>query len=199
VTDILSISDTEPLFLAGHLALDFINTAFGVGSGAKDCLRTDVDVASWLKRASLPFSAPDAKRGALLSSALELREVALALVKRRKAGVRGNAARLNQFLKLGNRHDELHWPRSGRPVLQTHERLRGANGVLLPIARAVAELLSEADFDRVRRCGGADCTLWFLDLTKAHSRRWCSPAVCGNRAKVAAFRGRARLRGSSPL
>ncbi|MGO9268383.1 MAG: CGNR zinc finger domain-containing protein [Candidatus Binataceae bacterium] len=25
----------------------------------------------------------------------------------------------------------------------------------------------------------------FLDRTKAHARRWCSMAVCGNRAKAA--------------
>ncbi|NEJ40784.1 CGNR zinc finger domain-containing protein, partial [Rhizobium ruizarguesonis] len=35
-----------------------------------------------------------------------------------------------------------------------------------------------------------DCTLFFLDTTKSHRRRWCSMALCGNRMKVAAFRSR---------
>ena len=35
--------------------------------------------------------------------------------------------------------------------------------------------------------------LWFLDVSKAHARRWCNMAVCGSRAKAAAHRARARL------
>jgi predicted RNA-binding Zn ribbon-like protein len=30
----------------------------------------------------------------------------------------------------------------------------------------------------------------FHDFTKAHTRRWCRMAVCGNRAKAAAHRAR---------
>ena len=43
----------------------------------------------------------------------------------------------------------------------------------------------------MRRAGG-DCSLWFLDRTKAHTRLLCSAAACGNRAKVSAFRKRQR-------
>jgi predicted RNA-binding Zn ribbon-like protein len=155
-------------------------------------LQSDADVAAWLKSASLPFQAADARPGALLRSALELRQVALKLVEKRKAGLPGNPEGLNHWLKLGSRYEELLWPRNGQPTLASHQRLGGVDGLLLPIAQSAARLLVEGDFDLVRRCGGADCTLWFLDLTKAHSRRWCSQAVCGNRAKVAAFRGRNR-------
>ena len=55
-----------------------------------------------------------------------------------------------------------------------------------------ALLENEKDFSLVRKCEGEGCTLWFLDLSKAHARRWCSMAVCGNRAKAAAHRARAR-------
>jgi predicted RNA-binding Zn ribbon-like protein len=44
----------------------------------------------------------------------------------------------------------------------------------------------------VKRCEGAECTLWFVDRTKAHRRRFCSATACGNRDKVAAFRARQR-------
>ena len=47
-----------------------------------------------------------------------------------------------------------------------------------------------ADFRLIRGCEGPVCTLLFLDRTKAHGRRWCSMAVCGNRAKAAAHRAR---------
>jgi predicted RNA-binding Zn ribbon-like protein len=33
-------------------------------------------------------------------------------------------------------------------------------------------------------------TLWFLDKSKSHTRRWCSMGLCGNRHKVASFRKR---------
>jgi predicted RNA-binding Zn ribbon-like protein len=31
-----------------------------------------------------------------------------------------------------------------------------------------------------------------VDVSKAHGRRWCSMTICGNRAKAAAHRARAR-------
>jgi predicted RNA-binding Zn ribbon-like protein len=64
--------------------------------------------------------------------------------------------------------------------------------LLFPIAHAMGNLVCEKDFSLVRKCEGEGCTLWFLDLSKAHARRWCSMAVCGNRAKAAAHRARAR-------
>ena len=55
---------------------------------------------------------------------------------------------------------------------------------------AAADLACNADFRLIRACNGRACTLLFLDRTKAHGRRWCSMAVCGNRAKAAAHRAR---------
>jgi predicted RNA-binding Zn ribbon-like protein len=56
----------------------------------------------------------------------------------------------------------------------------------------MAELVCEADFAHIKTCEGAGCTLVFLDTTRDHRRRWCSMAVCGNRAKQAAHRRRSR-------
>lgn len=61
-------------------------------------------------------------------------------------------------------------------------------GLLGPVAEAVAQLLAEGDFTLVKQCEHPDCVLWFYDRTKAHKRRWCSMAVCGNRYKAAQFR-----------
>lgn len=58
----------------------------------------------------------------------------------------------------------------------------------------VHDLVCHADFRLIRACEGTACTLMFLDRTKAHARRWCSMAVCGNRAKAAAHRARASRR-----
>jgi predicted RNA-binding Zn ribbon-like protein len=64
--------------------------------------------------------------------------------------------------------------------------------LLLPLARSLAELVCAEDFANVKACEGQTCTLLFIDRTRGRGRRWCSMAVCGNRAKQAAHRKRAR-------
>jgi predicted RNA-binding Zn ribbon-like protein len=80
----------------------------------------------------------------------------------------------------------------GKPKLEVCERLERPDQLLIPIAKAIARLIVEENLTRVRACEGVGCSLWFLDQTKAGRRRFCSASVCGNRAKVAAFRSRQR-------
>ena len=77
-------------------------------------------------------------------------------------------------------------------ALRWRRRWRAPASLLLAIAQAMAELVCEADFAHIKTCEGAACTLVFLDKTRDHRRRWCSMAVCGNRAKQAAHRERNR-------
>jgi predicted RNA-binding Zn ribbon-like protein len=55
---------------------------------------------------------------------------------------------------------------------------------LWPVVRAAAELLAGAQRGEVRECAGSSCTWLFLDRSRNRSRRWCSMATCGNRAKA---------------
>lgn len=71
-------------------------------------------------------------------------------------------------------------------------RWRSPDTLLIPVARAMAELVCTADFTYVKKCESPTCTLLFVDRTNRHTRRWCSMATCGNRAKQAAHRTRAR-------
>jgi predicted RNA-binding Zn ribbon-like protein len=66
--------------------------------------------------------------------------------------------------------------------------------LLIPVAKAMADLVCSEDFSDIKGCEGQGCTLFFLDKTRARSRRWCSMAICGNRAKQAAHRTRAQRR-----
>ncbi|OSZ55283.1 hypothetical protein OQI_39455, partial [Streptomyces pharetrae CZA14] len=51
------------------------------------------------------------------------------------------------------------------------------------LAEAAAALLADPAVARVKECEADDCVLLFLP---AHPRRrWCSPARCGNRTRVA--------------
>jgi len=49
---------------------------------------------------------------------------------------------------------------------------------------AAARLVERADLTRLRECQDDDCGWLFLDGTKNGSRRWCSSADCGNRARA---------------
>ena len=64
------------------------------------------------------------------------------------------------------------------------------NPCSLPIGEALAQLVCTEDFSDVKACEGPACTLMFADHTRGHARRWCSMAICGNRAKQAAHRHR---------
>jgi predicted RNA-binding Zn ribbon-like protein len=81
-----------------------------------------------------------------------------------------------------------------RLELRVMRRWRSPESLLLPIGEALAKLVCEEDFASVRACEGQSCTLLFADHTRRRARRWCSMAVCGNRAKQAAHRDRIRQR-----
>jgi predicted RNA-binding Zn ribbon-like protein len=85
----------------------------------------------------------------------------------------------------------------GAPMLQSQRRWNGPAALLLPVAEAMAQLVCAEDFSNIKACEGPNCTLLFADHTRGHARRWCSMAICGNRAKQAAHRQRMRAEQSS--
>ena len=68
----------------------------------------------------------------------------------------------------------------------------GWSGVLGEIAASFAELLARGRRERLKRCENPECRWLFYDRGKNLRRRWCDPAVCGNRDKVRRFRARRR-------
>ena len=73
-------------------------------------------------------------------------------------------------------------------------RWTSPESLLQPIGEILAKLACEEDFAHVKACEGPTCTLMFADHTRGHARRWCSMSACGNRAKQAAHRFRAKGR-----
>ncbi len=65
--------------------------------------------------------------------------------------------------------------------------------ILVPVAESLVDLLCYGDLTYLRKCESPNCILYFYDTTKNHKRRWCSMAICGNRAKAAAFYQRKKL------
>ena len=184
----------KTLFLAGHPALDFLNTRRRVDGELVDLLGRDEDVLRWLGQAGLPVLEIDRETApsSLVDAARTLRETIRSLVERRKAGQRGDPSVLNAFLAEAQSHPRLVWNKQRSPTIDRVRRSETPVGILAPVAEAAADLLVTGDFKLVKRCEDEICELWFFDQTKSHHRRWCSTALCGNRHKVAAYRKRRR-------
>ncbi len=183
----------EPLFVGDDLALDFINTRYGVDAAYRDCFVDDASVLVWLKQAGVvPPNLQHVPQG-LHRLAIALRDESRALVDAAKAGRDADVdvEVVNQMLEAGRVANVLVWNAESRTFqLLIARRDDSAESLLEPVARALVELLTQAPMARVQQCEAHDCTLLFRDLTKSHRRRWCSMALCGNRMKVAAFRAR---------
>lgn len=182
-------------FLGDHPALDLLNTVVQVHGEAVESWQSDADVVQWLARAGYlqtgAYGGVAALPG-LLEQARALRELVRALVARRKAGLAlepADLAALNATLAHGRRHMVLSTGEDGVLALRPVYAAETAQQVLAPLAEAAAELVA-GDFTLVKHCENPECSLWFVDRTKSHRRRWCSMAICGNRHKVATFRQR---------
>ncbi|MGL5930691.1 MAG: CGNR zinc finger domain-containing protein [Dermatophilaceae bacterium] len=62
--------------------------------------------------------------------------------------------------------------------------------ILGVIARDAIDLLTGPQRELLRECADEACRGVYVDASPARTRRWCSSARCGNRARVAAHRAR---------
>lgn len=176
--------------IADHIALDFLNTVAQVEGQPYDFFNSDRDVLKWLSDSGLLYttSASPRKTGELLRHARALRDIILNMVQQKKMGKMPDFSALNAFLTAAESRPELVLNHEGRVENRRIYQADTPLQQLGPLAEQAAELFTAGDFQLVRQCEHPECTLWFYDRTKAHRRRWCSMAVCGNRAKAARFR-----------
>lgn len=57
---------------------------------------------------------------------------------------------------------------------------------------ALAHLMVEDEWERLRTCSAPDCDRVFFDESRNRSRVYCDSRTCGNRMHVAAYRARRR-------
>jgi predicted RNA-binding Zn ribbon-like protein len=65
-------------------------------------------------------------------------------------------------------------------------------GLMIPVVESAADAFVHGELPRIRRCASSTCSHVFLDTTKNRRRRWCDMRTCGNRAKAARHRTKAR-------
>ena len=186
------------LNIGGDLSLAFINTSFLEGGVEVDLFQSDVDVLCWLGRVGLPAAGMKSQAsGSLLCVARRLRETVRDNVLRKKASRPLDLSVLNEFLGRTCSHLEIVDDEKKQYCLLRAWPSGKVEQIVARIAEAAVQLLVEEDFDLVKQCESSECVLWFLDTSKAHKRRWCSMATCGNRAKSSSFRVRSEHRKQS--
>ena len=201
-------SNRPPAFFVGeHLALDFLNTTATPWGTWIEWLGDGKDLVDWLEQAGSIEPAAAARTRESGSDALDevarqakefrqwLRGFVTARIGKPLRATAAAVAPLNELLARNSSFQRVQ--AAGRDaedrrrlVLRRVQRWESPGELLQPIAEAAADLICNQDFRLIRSCGGSACALVFLDQTKAHTRRWCSMAVCGNRAKAAAHRAR---------
>jgi len=201
----------DAFFVGDHLAIDFLNSTATPAGVRTEWLRDGADLVDWLERAGAvdpatasAFRAEADALGALdavAGQARRFREWLRAFVERHAgselaADAVAELAPLNRLLARDDSYLRVEAVPDGPLRARRVRRWSAPEQLLQPIAEAVVDLVCHADFRLIRACEGSACSLLFLDRTKSHARRWCSMAVCGNRAKAAAHRARSAGRRS---
>jgi predicted RNA-binding Zn ribbon-like protein len=179
-------------FSGNHLALDFVNTVSARPIFTRDDLAGPDDIVAWAVAAGMMQHADlldrDANSPSRFSGAIALRESlyevfgpiadggvpqsrALAFVARRAA----QAMRSSEW-ESGNAGYTPRWP------------LGSIDGICDRVADEAMQLLRSPLIARVGSCAG--CGWLFLDVSRAHARRWCSMNACGVRDKMRRYHQR---------
>jgi predicted RNA-binding Zn ribbon-like protein len=187
-------------FVAGNLALDFVNTVHNHGSSdPQDDLQTYEDLMDWSRQAGLLRerkrrelqSKKPAQEKLEFAGTMKLREAVYAIFFNRARGQRvprEALQRLNWHLKHVMTGATLQ--SAGKQFALAWEAAVPLQRVRGEITGSAVSLLTSERLDRVRQCAGERCTWLFLDTSRNGLRRWCNMQACGNRAKVRSFRQR---------
>jgi predicted RNA-binding Zn ribbon-like protein len=187
----VSSSSRRPFeFVANHIVLDFINTVNARPIFTRDDLGCADDVVTWALAAGLALhpSASTTVDDSHFGAAIDLRErlyrvfgpishghsppeAAIATIVRRAADAQRSAT-----WSRGPSGYEPKW--ADDPVVSVCDRL----------GDEALQLLRSPAVHRVGSCDG--CGWLFLDVSRAHARRWCSMNMCGVRSKMRRYHQR---------
>ncbi len=194
-TEATSYAKRSPDLVAGVLCLDFVNTVTWRNdpSDQGERLTSYKELLLWCKAAqAITSKEKRAIEGAakarpddaidVLNEAIALRE-ALASLYLQEPHQQASLEIVNDWLERAPARHRLtcspnnyQWQmdQSTDPLLQS----------LWPILWSGVDLLVSSQRERISSCAGPRCGWLFLDLSRNRSRRWCSMADCGNRAKA---------------
>jgi predicted RNA-binding Zn ribbon-like protein len=206
----MDTTTTEPSlnyqFVAGNLALDFANTAdWHEAEHPVEMLLSFTDLLRWGQEAGV-IDADDAARllrvaeddpeaaVATYARAITLREALFRIfraIARQQPAAPDDLDLLNGELLRAFAHRQI-VPGQDGYTLEWRGRETALDGVLWTVAQAAADLLTDAELERIRQCAGDPCGWLFYDTSRNRRRRWCSMEGCGNRAKARRYYQRRR-------
>jgi predicted RNA-binding Zn ribbon-like protein len=179
---------------SNELFVEFANGARLASPEAPQPERELPMLAAWLAEQKLVTAEPSRSRlEHELPAFRDLADLVRGVAARLDGGrrpTRAQVAGINRVLRDGLHYHVLRSdPGDGNrfsmaPVGDELDQARAA------VAGSLAHYLAEHDPDRLRVCDG--CRWIFVDRSPAGRRRWCDMSTCGNRAKVARHRARAR-------
>lgn len=172
---------TDPRPLTGEpLALDLLNTRW-ISEGVPQDLLTDAGgLAVWLAANGLGLPADETVLRHTLQARDALRAVVDATPREETGGTPlTGTERIDAVLAHGRIRLTL-TPQGPGERAEFEDPAWGPGWLA---ARNYLELLGTSP-DRIRRCAHETCVLHFLDTSRNGTRRWCSMASCGNRAKA---------------
>jgi predicted RNA-binding Zn ribbon-like protein len=194
-------------WVGGHVALDFANT-MGERAGAdpKPYLHDYADLLDWCQKADLigPNSrrylseGSDKAKAAAFKESEELNEALYAVFRAAARGEPLPQSSLDYLNSLVQR--TVAWRNMQVCEGETGKISCGWNfkgappyAVLGPIVWRAMDLLENGPLDRIKECPPPEGCGWlYMDMSKNHSRQWCSMKTCGNASKVRRFRERQR-------
>ncbi|MDQ3931961.1 MAG: CGNR zinc finger domain-containing protein [Actinomycetota bacterium] len=170
-----------------NLVQDFVNT-IDVEAGTDD-LPTPSALVSWLHRRGLLEPQERIAASGDLAFALRVRTAARSLLLANHDDEEPPPEALAVLEAAALRAElTLHFEPDGTSQLQpTAKGVEGAVGLLLAISHAA---MREGTWSRLKICRADTCAWAFYDTSRNRSGKWCSMAVCGNRAKARTYRKR---------
>ncbi|MER5861802.1 CGNR zinc finger domain-containing protein [Kitasatospora sp. NPDC002040] len=168
--------DPRPL-IGEPLSLDLLNTRWSA-TNPQDLLAAPGGYGIWLSSAGLADRCPDDADG--LAAVLAAREALAGLVRAAEEQREPEPTALNEVLAHGR-------------IRHTLTATGPAEAVEVDSPAWLAAWLAADDYlgllrqgpHRIKACAHETCILHFFDTSQNGRRRWCSMAVCGNRAKAA--------------
>ena len=178
-----------------ELFIEFANT---LELSPVEAPTSDSDVAalrSWLgDRGMLGGRIPASRLEGALPAFRELRSIVIDVAERIGDGrdpTRRQVEAINRVMRDGLHYHALR-PLAGGRQLRMEPVGDDLDQARATVAGSLAHYLAEHDERRLRLCADESCRWLFIDHSPAGRRRWCDMRSCGNRAKVARHRERAR-------
>lgn len=124
-----------------------------------------------------------------LQAVLKLREsLWMLLDSRENEGHEAQRAIAQIASEIKHAHDARELEQSGYGLRWEWKQGDDVRRPLWELALKIENLLVSEDARLIKQCAAEDCGVFFLDKSRAGTRRWCSMSNCGNRNKVRRFR-----------